>query len=157
MPLQAVIDETGIELNVRKLELPMQVILKDGTVINRYEPINDWIIEAERVFGFKNQREFWNECFRVSEFVWSNSLKQKLFPPSKLSDVFAVAKNISVDQFRNLPYAFRSVQSVLEKFDLIQNKRFVEFVNEQLLITAQNQIEEVNFLLSYGPMLHEFP
>ena len=87
-----------------------------------------------------------HECFRVSEFVWSNSLKQKLFPPSKLSDVFAVAKNISVDQFRNLPYAFRSVQSVLEKFDLIQNKRFVEFVNEQLLITAQNQIEEVNFL-----------
>ena len=60
MPLQAVIDETGIELNVRKLELPMQVILKDGTVINRYEPINDWIIEAERVFGFKNQREFWD-------------------------------------------------------------------------------------------------
>lgn len=146
MPLQAVLDETGIHLNTRKLELPMQVILKDGSQINRYEPINEWIAEAERVFGPEGQRAFWTECFQVSKFVWSTSLKQKLFPPSKLSDVVAAVKNVSIDQFRNVPNAFRSVQSILEKYGLIQNQRFIEFVNEQLLITAQNHMQEVNFL-----------
>ncbi len=146
MPLQAVLDETGIQLEARKLQLPMQVQLKDGTLVNRYEDLEAWIAEAERVFGEKGQRAFWTECFQVSQFVWSNSLKQKLFPPSKLSDVWAAAKNVSIEQFRNLPHAFKSVKSVLNKHGLSDNERFVEFVNEQLLITAQNHMEEVNFL-----------
>jgi len=146
MPLQYVLDETGITIQARKLDLPMQVQLKDGTLVNRFEKIDDWIAEAERVFGPKGQKEFWEECMRVSEFVWSNSLKQKLFPPSRFQDMLAAMKNVSLEQFSNLPNAFRSVQSVLSKYGLAENKRFVEFVNEQLLITAQNHMEEVNFL-----------
>jgi len=146
MPLQWVLDQTGIQINARKLALPMQVRLKNGEVVNRYEDLDQWIAEAERVFGEKGQRPFWEACFKVSEFVWSNSLKQKMFPPSKVSDVLDALKHVSIAQFKHLPDAFRSVRAVLRKYDLLDNELFVEFVNEQLLITAQNHMEEVNFL-----------
>lgn len=146
MPLQAVLDDTGIELKARKLKLPMQVRLKNGQVINRYEDLEEWIAEAERVFGKNGQRAFWQQCFKVSQFVWSNSLKQKLFPPSKVGDLVNAAMNVSVEQVKNLPNAFKSVHVVLKKHGLEKNELFVEFVNEQLLITAQNHMEEVNFL-----------
>lgn len=146
MPLQYVLDETGIEIKARKLDLPMQVLLKDGTIINRFESLEEWISEAERVFGKEGQRVFWETCHQLSEFVWSTSLKQKHFPPSNLSDLLKAIKNVSLDQVKNLPNAFKSVKSVLDKYGLTKNERFVEFVNEQLLITAQNQMEEVNFL-----------
>ena len=146
LPLQAVLDETGIQINARKLALPMQVRLKDGTIINRYENLEQWIKEAERVFGRKGQRPFWKECHAVSQFVWSTSLKQKRFPPSKVKDLLHAVRHVTLQQVLNVPNAFLSVKSVLIKYGLHENERFVDFVNEQLLITAQNQMEEVNFL-----------
>ena len=128
----------------------MQVLLKDGTLINRYESLEAWISEAERVFGVKGQRPFWESCFKVSEFVWSNSLKQRLFPPSNLKDVLNAVRNVSLQQFKNLPNAFLSVDQVLKKYGLDRDERFIEFVNEQLLITAQNHIAEVNFCALFG-------
>lgn len=146
MPLQSVLDQTGIELDVRKLDLPMQVKLSSGSLINRYESIEEWIEEAKRVFGEQGQDSFWRECFKVSQFVWDTSLKQRQFPPSKPSDFISMIKNVDLDQFKNLPYIFKSVQDILVKYGLDQNKEFVDFVNEQLLITAQNHAEEVSFL-----------
>lgn len=146
MPLQYVLDETGIELDVRKLALPMQVNLSSGRVINRYESIEQWIEEAKAVFGEQGQDTFWRECFKVSQFVWNTSLKQKQFPPSKPSDYISMIKNVDLDQFKNLPYLFKSVQEILVKHGLDENKEFVDFVNEQLLITAQNHAKEVSFL-----------
>lgn len=146
MPLQSVLDETGIELDVRKLDLPMQVKLNSGRLVNRYESIEEWIEEAKNVFGVEGQDSFWRECFKVSQFVWNTALKQRQFPPSKPSDFISMIKNVDLDQFKNLPYIFKSVQDVLVKYGLDQNKEFVDFVNEQLLITAQNHAEEVSFL-----------
>ncbi|MEQ8533553.1 MAG: FAD-dependent oxidoreductase [Imperialibacter sp.] len=82
MPLKHLLDKTGIPLSARKLALPMQVVLADGTVINRHEAIEDWIKEAERVFGSKGQRPFWEFCYKVSKFVWNASLRFREFPPS---------------------------------------------------------------------------
>lgn len=146
MPLQYVLDQTGIELKPRKLEMPMQVHLSNGEVLNKYESLEDWIGEAERVFGKKGQRQFWKACYEVSEFVWSTSLKQKHFPPSKVKDLLNAAANVTLSQLKNVPNAFVSVQSMLIKYGLDQNQLFLDFVNEQLLITAQNHASEVNFL-----------
>lgn len=146
MPLQYILDETGISLNTRKLTLPMQVRLSDGETINRYEDLEEWITEAERVFGKNGQRAFWTESYAISQFVWDNALKQRLFPPSKFKDVINAVKNFSFEQLKQLPNAFLSVDHMLKKHGLYENQRFREFVNEQLLITAQNKAEEVNFL-----------
>jgi len=146
MPLRYLLDETGIEINARQLEIPMKVHLNTGEILTRYHNLEDWIAEAERVFGKQGQRDFWEHCYRVSHFVWSASLRYLSFPPSSLRDLFPMIKNF---QFKDLPYvpsAFISMKKMLAKYDLLKNKKFVNFVNEQLLITAQNRIEEVNVL-----------
>lgn len=146
MPLWYVLQKCGIELNAMRLLKPMQVYLKNGVLLTRYENINDWIAEAERIFGKKNQRVFWEKCFEISRFVWNTSLNQLHFPPATINDLLQTVKNASLKQVRFLPYSFTSVYNFLEQHELHTNELFVEFINEQLLITAQNNVKEVNML-----------
>lgn len=146
MPLQYVLDKTDIAIQSRQLKLPMQVHLSNGAVLNRYQNLQEWIAEAQRVFGVKGQQSFWEEAYRISDFVWKTSLKQKLFPPSKAVDLLSALKNLSIGQLRNLPGVFKSTRSLLAKHGLLDNALFCDFVNEQLLITAQNHMGDVNTL-----------
>ncbi len=146
MPLEFLFRETGIQFHPEKLEIPMRVYLKNGQILTRYQDLDRWITEAERVFGVKNQRPFWEYCYRVSQFVWETSLQQRAFPPSSFSDLWEAARNFRPKQLAFATLAFRSMASLLRKYDLDQNPDFVDFVNEQLLITAQNHMEEVNVL-----------
>ncbi len=146
MPLQYLLEQTGIQINATALDTPMQVHLPTGETLTRHQDLNDWISEAERVFGKHNQRAFWEYCYRVSRFVWDTSLKQLSFPPSHVRDIFHILKNFRPVQLRYAPLAFFSMKKLLKKYDLLANTKFVDFVNEQLLITAQNKIAEVNVL-----------
>jgi len=146
MPLNYVLEQTGIQLNVRKLELPMQVHLKNGKIINRFQSLDQWIGEAERVFGKKGQSEFWKKCFALSQFVWDTSLKQRNFPPANFSDLLDAAKNANISQLLNARYSLVRTSTFIKKHGLHENVDFIDFVNEQLLITAQNHQEEVNLL-----------
>ncbi|MHA7102643.1 phytoene desaturase family protein [Roseivirga pacifica] len=154
MPLQYVLDETGIELNARRLDLPMRVHLSNGLVCARFEDREQWIKEAERVFGAKGQRQFWEECYRVSDFVWETSLKQLSFPPNNLSDLIEAVKNASLKQVKYLPHVFKTVEGVVNRYGLHTNKAFVDFVNEQLLISAQNHMGEVNFMFGAAALCY---
>ncbi len=146
MPLRHLLDTLGLTLAPIRLGLPMQVHLKDGTVVNRYEDLEAWIAEAERVFGVHNQRPFWTLCYQISQFVWETSMKQTAFPPRNLRDLWLCARRATLKQFRFARYAFTTVEDLLRRFGLLSNARLVEFVNEQLLITAQNYLAEVNML-----------
>lgn len=146
MPLKAVMDKTGIKFSAEKLEVPMQVHLKDGQIITRYQDRTKWFEEAERVFGKLGQRAFWNQCFHLSDFVWKTSVKQKRFPPQNLSDLLYSAARSSPSDILNARFAFKSTFQLLKKHGLHNNLEFVDFVNEQLKITAQNNLHEVNAL-----------
>lgn len=146
MPLQYLLDQTGIKVQATRLELPMQVHLQDGTVLNKYQDLEQWIGEAERVFGKKGQRAFWTFCYQVSNFVWNTSIRQRNFPPKKLGDLLDCARRVQPEQLRYAGYAFASMRWLLERYGLADNERFVQYVNEQLLITAQNYLNEVNVL-----------
>ncbi|WP_187260866.1 phytoene desaturase family protein [Pontibacter beigongshangensis] len=146
MPLRYLLDELGLQVPVRQLEVPMQVHLPDGQLLTRYQSLDEWIQEAERVFGKHQQREFWEQCYRISRQVWQVSLQQKSFPFSNLQDLWQAARQVRPGQLRLLPVAFQTVEQLLQKHGLLQNKLFVDFVNEQLLITAQNYMPEVNVL-----------
>ncbi len=146
MPLLHVLNELGVALDAIPLSLPMQVHLKNGKVIRRHQNLQTWIAEAEQIFGKKNQRAFWEYCYKVSQFVWETSLRQRRFPPSNLQDLWFATKNVTLKQVAHAPLVFKSMHALLQQFDLLENSDFVAFVNEQLLITAQNLIEEVNVL-----------
>ncbi|SIT79711.1 phytoene desaturase family protein [Pontibacter indicus] len=146
MPLRYLLDETGIELPLIKLPTPMQVHLPNGQLLTRYANLEEWIREAERVFGAKGQRPFWQHCYRISQQVWRTSLEQQSFPFSNLQDLWQAALQVRPHQLSLLPGAFRTMQDMLTRYGLLDNKLFTDFVNEQLLITAQNHLEEVNEL-----------
>ena len=146
MPLKYVLDQTGIQLKVRMLDLPMQVHLKNGQIINRYQDINQWIAEAERVFGKNGQAEFWKKCYDISQFVWDTSIKQRNFPPANFSDLVDAVKNTNITQVLNARYSLVRTSDFIKKHGLNENPDFKDFINEQLLITAQNHQEEVNLL-----------
>lgn len=146
MPLDALMRATGIQIPRTQLPVPMKVHLTDGQILTRHEDINAWIIEAKRVFGENNQRAFWEYCYKISQFVWETSVKQKAFPPSNWKDIWQMTKAFRPKQLRFAPLAFQSMKQLLQRFDLYDHQVFRSFVNEQLLITAQNYLEEVNVL-----------
>lgn len=146
MPLRAVLDETGIQLDARKLEVPMQVFLPDGRMLTRFQDRDQWIEEAKRVFGGKRMEEFWRFCFKISDFVWDSSMRYRYFPPQKIEDWFSLLTNFKLSDPWYARHAFGSTASLLKRFGLYENEAFRTFVNEQLMITAQNKMEEVNVL-----------
>lgn len=147
MPLRFLLEETGIQLpGLHKLEVPMQVHLPNGTIVTRYQHLEQWIAEAERVFGRHSQREFWEYCYRVSKQVWQVSLQQRSFPFSTASDLWHAARAFRPGQLMLIPDAFKTMEDLLRHYNLFHNQLFVDFVNEQLLITAQSYMPEVNVL-----------
>jgi phytoene dehydrogenase-like protein len=175
MPLQYLLRQTGVSLSslktqpafaqstlsddsdlpgILELSVPMQVYLLDGEVVTKHKNLNDWIAEAERVFGEKNQKAFWEFCFRISEFVWYTSLKQTAFPPARLSDLWECVKRVSLSQLQYAGFSLFSMKWLLQRFGLWENKRFVNYVNEQLIISAQNYAEEVNVLFGSAALCY---
>lgn len=146
MPLRFLLDKIGISIDAMELETPMKVHLSNGETLTRYKNLDQFIAEAERIFGEKNQRSFWEYCFKVANFVWETSLKQRTFPPSKFADLIPMLQNFEFKQLNFATTAFSNMTQLLKKHDLLDNQLFVDFINEQLLITAQNDIEEVNLL-----------
>lgn len=146
LPLQFVLDRLGLSLPAIHLDTPMRIHLKNGQTLTRFEDLDRWIAEAERVFGPAGQRAFWKECFGIARFVWETSLVQRAFPPRTIGDLWFAARNFRPRQIAFAALAFRSTRSLLRQHGLDQNPDFVDFVNEQLLITAQNHLDEVNVL-----------
>lgn len=146
MPLQYLSNKIDLHLDIWQLQTPMKVYTRTGKVITRHQGLSQWIEEAEQYFGPQNQRAFWEKCYDISRFVWDSSIKQRAFPPENLKDLLQLAKNFRPNQLRYAAYAFQSMQDFMAKYGLDQNPEFVDFVNEQLIITAQNEAPEVNVL-----------
>ena len=134
-------------LQATRLHLPMQVHGLAGTpTLTRFENLEEWIQEAERVFGPEGQRKFWTRCFELSQFVWNNALELHHFPPQTLSDVLQAIPLFSLERVKHLPYAFQTVEQWMEKCGLGNHAVFRKFIDEQLMISAQNTANEVNLL-----------
>ena len=154
MPLKHLLDTIGIELPARSLAIPMQVHFPDQPPVTRFQDIFAWISEAEKVFGKQGQKSFWEECFRISQFVWETSIVQRAFPPSSFSDLLFAASHFRPKQLGFAVKAFSSTKDLLKKHGLLDNEPFVKFVNEQLMITAQNTMEEVNVLFGAAALCY---
>ncbi len=152
MPLRQIMDATGVEFPLRKLELPMMVHLKDGTALRRHQDLGRWIAEVSKRFG-GNQEGFWQRAYDVSKFVWQTSGRYKAFPPSSWSDARNLAANFLLSDLKYATNAFVSTKAMMEKYK-VSTHEFETFVDEQLLITAQNHKEEVNFLFGAAALCY---
>lgn len=146
MPLHYFLKKTGIFIDYDKLDVPMQVH-QNGSVITRFQDLQQWIDECSSHYGQKKeQKKFWETCYSIASNVWKVSSKQLAFPPKNLTDFWSLAKGFEVNQISLIKYAFRSVDDLLTQFGLKENLKFCAFVDEQLLITAQNTAKNVNIL-----------
>ena len=154
MPLHTVLDELGIDLPAKKLGDPMQVHLASGEIITRFENRDAWIAEAERVFGVEGQRKFWHRCFKLSDFVWDSAMRYRYFPPVNFGDLLSLAKNVRPRDVLYLRHTFHPVEKWIEACGLKDKKEFRQFIDQQLLITAQNRAAEVNMLFGAAALCY---
>lgn len=144
-PLKKLEKETGIEIPKEELNPSMKVWI-DGEPITRFKNRFEWIEEVVRVFGNrKGQKKFWNLAFDLSEVVWKVSLKNPTFPPLNLGDWFKLATSNSPTDVWMLKYAFKSVKEIAKKCE-VDSPKFLKFLDEQLMITAQAKSEDTPFL-----------
>jgi phytoene dehydrogenase-like protein len=151
MSLRHLVDQTGIKIPLRRLETPMKVYF-DGALITRFNNIDSWIEEAEKHFD-GDQRGFWESCYQTSQFVWDSSLKYKDFPPRSAKDFLGLALAASLEDLWPARHAFRSTEQVMKKYGVF-NEKFLRFVDQQLMITAQNSSREVNFLFGAAALCY---
>jgi C-3',4' desaturase CrtD len=154
MPLRIVLDELGIELPAKQLKVPMLVHLSSGEALARYENKEAWIAEAERIFGVKNQRKFWEHCFKLSDFVWESAMRFRHFPPVNLQDLLSLARNVRFTDVGFLKYTFQTVEQWIKACNLDDNSSFRQFIDQQLLITAQNNSQQVNLLFGAAALCY---
>jgi len=144
-PLKRLEEMTGIEIPRTLLKPSMRVNI-DGEDIIRHQERERWIQEAIRAFGNpEGQRQFWELAFSISDVVWKVSAKNPFFPPQDTSEWIRLFTTNNPLDVWVLQYAFRSVFEIAEKFRL-KSPRFLRFLDEQLMITAQSKAPDTPFL-----------
>lgn len=151
MPLKFALDYTGIQIPMRKLDIPMTVHLGVKKLI-KYQSIDQWIQEAENQFS-GDQRGFWREAYKISEFVWNSSMKYMSFPPTRAGDLLETLKKVNLSDVLPARYALLSTKQMMKKYG-VDHPDFSAYVNEQLMITAQNSAEQVNFLFGAAALCY---
>jgi phytoene dehydrogenase-like protein len=154
MPMRHLLDTIKVQPPVVRLEVPMQVRFADGEVLTRHEDFASWVGEATRAFGGEAQPALWRRLKDVSDFVWRNALRQRAFPPRTWGDLKVLAGNASAEQVLHLPLAFRSTADFLRRQEIPARQKFDAFAREQLMITAQNEAEEVNLLFGAAALCY---
>jgi C-3',4' desaturase CrtD len=143
-PLKKLEETLGITIPKTKLNPSMKVHL-NGKEITRYEDRDEWIKESTKHFGEEKAQElFWKKAFRVADVVWRVSEKNTAFPPQSVSDWLKLLKNDPRDVWV-LPYAIKSVKEFAMDCN-ITNPEFYQFLDEQLLISAQSKSDDTPFL-----------
>ncbi|REE01257.1 phytoene desaturase family protein [Marinoscillum furvescens] len=152
MPLRYLLDATGIALPSRKLDLPMQVHLTNGQTLSRFQDLDRWIAECDQKFGV-NSSAFWQEAYTMSKFVWQASTRYLHFPPERTTDYLRLLKKMRLNDVANIPAAWTTTEEVLIRHHL-NTPDFRAFIDQQLLITAQNTAEQVNWLFGAAALCY---
>ncbi len=140
---------------VRQIDPGIISHLDDGTLLHRYADLDRWIAESSRVFGAKGQDRFWREIDRIAAACWHLAMTNRRFPPHSAADLISLVRPSNLRALPLLPHLRSSVADLLRRHGLDRNERFSRFINEQLLITAQNHAEEVPLLV--GAMGLNYP
>jgi phytoene dehydrogenase-like protein len=153
-PLGLILNELGIVLPVHQADPGVRVVLHDGTEIMRHADRVAWIAESRKIFG-EATVGFWEDIHTLSGKAWSLLGDFLRFPPASISDLVSSLNPSLLRAFGLLPSLLQPMQSLLKRHGLDTNDRFVQFVNQQLLISVQNTMDDVPTLL--GALALDYP
>ncbi|MCW7481269.1 phytoene desaturase family protein [Leptospira kanakyensis] len=144
LPFDKLSTEFQIQFPLIPLKRSMVVHLHEKT-IERYRDRAEWNEEAKRAFGGGLRMEvFWKLCYFVSDSLWSLSGRYKFFPFKNLSDVWKSIGSFRPSDVIVLFFSLISLRLVLISLGLTQNKEWIRFLEEQLLITSQTTSTKIS-------------
>lgn len=146
-PVGKIFELLDIKPKFKKLD-PGMVIIQNEKKINRYSDQYQWINEAENKFGSSGQNKFWEKVYRINDEVYNLISSPITFPPSRIKDYFHLINFKNIKRISLLNSLTSSVEKVLNELDLSSNKQFASFIDEQLLITTQNNRFDTPFLMA---------
>lgn len=154
-PLHRLFRLLGGDPPMRRINPGMICHLPDGAKVVRWDEHERWLAGCSLWFGKDGQREFWECVQETSRRAWQLSGVNRTFPPKSLADLFHMIRPANLRSLDLLRYTRVSVLDMMRRFGVDHNKRFVRFVDEQLMITAQNKAEDTPFLI--GAMGLSYP
>jgi phytoene dehydrogenase-like protein len=150
--LKEILDELGIQLQLKLLMHPMNVILPDRSVAIYQQPL-EWNKELVRAFPehSENVLHFWRTLEYISNHVYQVSKHKVALPIKRLYDLEKLPKYVlthPIAMLRITRYMFWTVKDLLQKFQLDTYKPFCQFLDAQLLDAVQTDHSEAALLPS---------
>lgn len=128
-------------------------IFQDDQIIHRYTDKNEWINESyEKLISNKtmetekNHRAFWNELYHIEKSAFKILKTHKNLLPNSFQDYLsclAPSKLLaSLAGLTHLPQLYLPLKYLLKKYFLSNETAFIKFLDEQLIISTQNNTEK---------------
>lgn len=146
-PAGRVFAHLGLKPELVKQDPGMLIRMRDRDVVRYAEP-ERWINEIVRHFPHGDQRGYWKKQYDLERRVWSMVNDQPSLPPTTIRDWLGMVNVRSVKQLPLLPGLFTSAASMMRRYRVDSDVSFMEFINEQLLISTQNTADKAPYLTS---------
>ena len=151
-PFGKLLDKLGLKdqasKSLKKLDIGMKIFYRDE-LISRYSDQEKWLEENRRVFKDENIIKLWKQIFKDEKLAWELLDKNENLVPDSLAQVFKTvfSKDIllNLKGLKLLPYLFKPFSELLSKYS-IANPDFINFIDEQLLITTQSTHQKAPIL-----------
>lgn len=143
-PLKKFLDQVGFDPDLKKIS-PGLTISRNGHHLKRYADIDLWIDQQADFFNRNELEKFWHTIEEINKKAWNLTQYSKHFPPKDFSDVnllFFKDTGLKISIANKLFTTVNKLNSAL-----FYNTEFKEFIDEQLLIAAQDTSENVPALM----------
>ncbi|CAG0989715.1 partial 1-hydroxycarotenoid 3,4-desaturase, partial [Anaerolineae bacterium] len=143
-PFGKLFDELSINPELIKMDPGVVVHLAGDTFNRPADPVD--LLQASEAFFGKTTIPFWQKILKLEETAYQLSGSNSCLPPYSLGDYLKLIRFRNLSGLPLLPALFTSTETVLQRMGLAENTLFRQFVEEQLMITAQNTSSDTPFL-----------
>lgn len=143
-PFGKLFDELSINPELIKMDPGVVVHLAGDTFNRPADPVD--LLQASEAFFGKTTIPFWQKILKLEETAYQLSGSNSYLPPYSLGDYLKQIRFRNLSGLPLLPALFTSTETVLQRMGLAENTLFRQFVEEQLMITAQNTSSDTPFL-----------
>jgi C-3',4' desaturase CrtD len=150
-PMDLLAQRFDINWEARPATAAMQVHLADGTEITRWSNPKRWQEERLSQFG-ESAEEFWNWQEKTADKLWQLTAQQPPWPPQNFSNFVSLSYKslhwLCKQNPRGYAQLIKDAFQPTSKRLIYENYKLRQFVDAQLLISAQATSQQANALYS---------
>ncbi|ABZ83574.1 phytoene dehydrogenase, putative [Heliomicrobium modesticaldum Ice1] len=145
-----------LRIPLPKWEAPpviMDIHLPDGA-FPYWRSKTRWYEEASRQFPRESDRviAFFEEALQVAQWLDPVIRRRPLFPPTDVATAVRLLSLADSQTVRLLPFLTSTIADRLQRFDLEKARRFLCFLNGQLIDSVQTTAEQCPAFLGYAAL-----